>query len=189
MRPIIASWLLRGSSSLWRFAVPASFDELLAMCKETAFKLEFRDQYMTGDPGYIAWQTGDLDRAETEYAGWTALARDAVQRGVQMMRARIVSEPVSEYIVFEHAVTSQVNVAAGELIRWVPRQRTSGIALPGNDVWIFDDKILQFCLFAGDGRFVGNEISTDPDVVRMCSSAYQAAWERGIDHDQYRVTT
>lgn len=100
--------------------MPESFDELLAKRNRTALKLEFRDQYMTGDPGYVAWQAGDLDRAVEEYAGWTALARDAVQRGIQMKRARIISEPVSEYITFEHAVTAQVNIAAGELIRWVP---------------------------------------------------------------------
>lgn len=168
--------------------MPESFDELLAKCNRTALKLEFRDQYMTGDPGYVAWQAGDLHRAVEEYAGWTATARGAVQRGIQMKRARVVSEPVSEYIAFEHAVTSRVNVAAGELIRWVPRLQVSDIALPGNDVWIFDESVLQFCFFAGDGRFMGNEVSTDPEVVKLCASAFDAAWERGIDHDQYSVT-
>jgi hypothetical protein len=168
--------------------VPESFDELLAKCTRTALKLEFRDQYMTGDPGYVAWQAGDLDRAVEEYAGWTALARSAVQGGTQMKRARIVSEPVSEYITYEYAVTSRVNAAAGELIRWVPRQRVSDLALPGNDVWIFDDSVLQFCFFAGDGRFMGNDVSTDPEVVKLCVSAFEAAWERGVDHDQYSIT-
>lgn len=167
--------------------MPESFDELLANCTRTALKLEFRDQYMTDDPGYIAWQAGDLDRAVQEYAGWTAIARDAVHRGIQMKRARIVSEPVSAYITFEHAVTSRVNAAAGELIRWVPRQGVSDVALPGNDVWIFDESVLQFCFFAGDGRFMGNEVSTDAELVKLCLSAFEAVWERGIDHDQYRV--
>jgi hypothetical protein len=168
--------------------VPESFDELLANCTRTAFKLELRDQYMTGDPGYVAWQAGDLDRTVELYAGWTALARDAVQRGIQIKRARIVSEPVSEYISFEQAVTSRVNAAAGELIRWVPRQRVSDLALPGNDVWIFDDSVLQFCFFAGDGQFTGNDVSSDPEVVKLCVSAFEAAWERGVDHDQYSLT-
>ncbi|MEV8376187.1 DUF6879 family protein [Kribbella sp. NPDC056861] len=167
--------------------MPESFDELLARCTRSALKLEFRDQYMTGDPGYVAWQSGDVDQAVTEYAGWTATARDAVERGIQMKRVRIVSEPVSEYIAFEHAMTAQVNGAAGEQIRWVPRHRVSDLAVPGNDVWIFDDSVLQFCLFAGDGRFVGNEVSTDSEVLKLCISAFEAAWQRGIDHDQYDV--
>lgn len=66
--------------------MPESFDELLATCTRTALKLEFRDQYMTDDPGYVAWQAGDLDQAVAEYADWTALARGTVERGIQMKR-------------------------------------------------------------------------------------------------------
>ena len=95
---------------------------------------------------------------------------------------------MSDYTAFEHAVTSGVNIVAGEAVRWVPRPRVSAVALPGNDVWIFDEATLQFCLFAGDGRFVGNEVSTDAEAVKLCLSAFEAAWERGIDHVQYSVT-
>ncbi|MEU4286882.1 DUF6879 family protein [Kribbella sp. NPDC026596] len=165
-----------------------SFDELLAGSSRTALKLEFRDQYMTEDPAYAAWQAGDVDQAVREYAGWTETASTATARGVELKRVRVVSEPVSDYIAFEHAVTSRVNVIAGEAIRWVPRPRVSAVALPGNDVWIFDEATVQFCLFAGDGRFVGNEVSTDPDVVKLCRSAFEASWERGIDHVDYSVT-
>ncbi|WP_433015862.1 DUF6879 family protein [Kribbella sp. CA-294648] len=165
-----------------------SFDELLASCTRTALKLEFRDQYMTDDPAYVAWQAGDVDRAIREYASWTEIAGSTAARGVEIKRVRVVSEPVSDYIAFEHAVTSRVNIVAGEAIRWVPRSRVSAIAVPGNDVWIFDEATLQFCLFAGNGRFIGNEVSTDPDAVKLCLSAFEAAWERGIDHEHYSTT-
>jgi hypothetical protein len=165
-----------------------SFDELLASSTRTVLKLEFRDQYMLDDPAFTAWQAGDLDQAVREYAGWTEIASSATARGVELKRVRVISEPVSEYIAFEHAVTSWVNVVAGEQIRWVPRPRVSAIALPGNDVWVFDETTLQFGLFAGDGRFVRNEVSTDPDAVKLCLSAFEAAWERGIDHEHYSVT-
>lgn len=167
--------------------MPESFDELLASCARTALKLEFRDQYMTTDPGFAAWRAGQLDQAVREYAGWTETARRATERGVQLKRARVVSEPVSDYIAFEHTVTTRVNIAAGEEIRWVPRRRVSTLALPGNDVWVFDDNTLQFCLFSGDGSFVANEVNRDPEVVKLCSSAFEAVWERGIDHDLYTL--
>lgn len=165
-----------------------SFAELLASCTRTALKLEFRDQYMADDPGYIAWQAGDIDQAVREYAGWTETARSATARGVEMKRVRVIGEPVSDYIAFEHAVTARANVAAGEQIRWVPRPRVSAVALPGNDVWIIDEATLQFIFFAGDGRFVGNEVSTDPDVVKLCLQAFEASWDRGVDHDDYSIT-
>lgn len=168
--------------------MPESFAELLASCTRTALKLEFRDQYMLDDPAYAAWQAGDVDQAVREYAGWTETARSATARGVEMKRVRVISEPVSEYIAFEHAVTAQVNIAAGEQIRWVPRQRVSTLALPGNDVWIFDGSTLQFIFFAGDGHFVGNEVSTDPEGVKLCNTAFEAAWECGVDHNDYNPT-
>ena len=162
-----------------------SFADLLASSTQAALKLEFRDQYMTDDPAYLAWRAGNVEQAVREYAGWTETAGAATARGVEIKRVRIVSEPMSDYIAFEHAVTSGVNIVAGEAVRWVPRPRVSAVAMPGNDVWIFDEATLQFCLFAGDGRFVGNEVSTDPEAVKLCLSAFEAAWQRGIDHEHY----
>ncbi|MEV0291141.1 DUF6879 family protein [Kribbella sp. NPDC050820] len=162
-----------------------SFADLLAASTRTVLKLEFRDQYMTDDPAYLAWRAGNVDQAVSEYAGWTETASSATARGIEIKRVRIVSEPMSDYIAFEHAVTSDVNIAAGEVIRWVPRHRVSAVALPGNDVWIFDEATLQFCLFAGDGRFVGNEVRSDAEAVKLCLSAFEAAWELGIDHEHY----
>ncbi|MCF6469688.1 hypothetical protein FAF44_15005 [Nonomuraea sp. MG754425] len=165
----------------------ADFSELLATCERTAFKLEMRDQYMTGDPGYLAWEAGDVDEAVRRYSGWTATAQAAVARGVAMHRVRIVSEPVSTYISFEHAVTPGVNLSAGEVIRWLPRSSASDLALPGNDVWIFDDKLVQFCHFAGDGAWVSNDETDDVGTVKLCAAAFAAAWERATDHLEYRI--
>lgn len=163
------------------------FGELLAKCERTAFKLEFRDQYMTGDPGYLAWEAGDLAEAVRLYSGWTTTARTAIERGVDMRRVRVVSEPASTYITFEHAVTPGVNLAAGEAIRWLPRRLASDLALPGNDVWVFDDRVVQFCHFAGDGAWVSNDESDDPATVKLCSSAFVAAWDRATDHEGYQI--
>jgi hypothetical protein len=168
--------------------VGRTFADLLDDCHRTAFKLEFRDCYMTEDPGYKAWEAGDLDGAIAAYREHSDRMRAAVDRGVAIHRVRIVSVPVSHYIRFEHAVTDAVNVAAGELIRWLPRQRTSDLALPGNDAWIFDDQVVQFGHFAGDGSFVANEITEAPEVVKLCSTAFAAAWPRAIDHADFSLT-
>ncbi|SDH09076.1 hypothetical protein SAMN05421505_11188 [Sinosporangium album] len=165
----------------------ADFSELLASCERTAFKLEMRDQYMTADPGYLAWEAGDLAEAARLYADWTNIAKTAVERGVLMRRVRIISEPVSTYISFEHAVTPTVNLAAGEAIKWLPRRAVSDLALPGNDVWIFDDRMVQFCHFAGDGTWVSNDESEDPATVKLCATAFASAWDRAVDHSEYRI--
>ena len=114
--------------------------------------------------------------------------REAVGRGVVMRRARIVSEPVTDYIRWEHAATS-LNVDAGELVRWLPRRRAVDIALPGADFWLFDDRLVQFNIFTGDGDWADppKEFSEDPAVVKLCSDAFEAVWERAVDHEKYTV--
>lgn len=164
-----------------------TFEELLSACGRTALKLELRDVYMTDDPGYLAWLSGDIDAAVGSYANWTRTARSAVTRGVSMRRVRVISMPVTPCISFEHAITDQVNIAAGEVVRWLPRRLASTLFLPGNDVWVFDDRVVQFYYFAGDGSYLGDEVSDMPSVVRQCGAAFLSAWERGIDHYEFTL--
>ena len=160
----------------------------MSTCTRTALKIELRDVYMTDDPGYLAWLSGDVDGAVASYANWTRTARAAVSRGVSMRRVRVVSTPVNRYILFEHAITDQVNIAAGEVVRWLPRRLTSSLCLPGNDVWVFDDRVAQFYHFDGDGAYLGDEVTDTPAVVHRCADAFLTAWEQGIDHYAFTST-
>ena len=58
--------------------------------------------------------------------------------------------------------------------------------LPGNDFWIFDNRIVMFQLFAGDGAFVDATLTEDPEVVARCVDAFEAIWSRATPHDEYR---
>jgi hypothetical protein len=133
-----------------------------------------------------AGQWGPREDAESK-AGWLALMRATAARGVNLRRARVVSEPVSEYIRFEYEGTPQ-NIEAGEQVRWLPRTRASGLALPGNDFWIFDSATVLFNHFTGDGGWLGNELTTDPGVAALCANAFEAVWELGIPHSEYKLS-
>lgn len=98
-----------------------------------------------------------------------------------------MSEPVSEYIRYEFDLTD-INIASGEEVRWLPRRRATGIALPGNDFWLFDSRVVLVNHFDGVGDPVGKELTTDPDVVKLCASAFEAVWAQGIPHADYRPT-
>ncbi|HEX9540879.1 MAG TPA: hypothetical protein VGA04_22170 [Streptosporangiaceae bacterium] len=113
------------------------------------------------------------------------LAIDPV-RGVEFRRARVVSEPLADFIRFEYDITEGLNIAAGEQVRWLPRRRASDLCLPGNDFWVFDDRLVRFGYFAGDGEFLEHELSDDPAIVKMCASAFETVWERAISHAEYR---
>lgn len=164
---------------------------MLKQATKTAVHLEMRDSYgIAGEVAEFAefQRSGavDDDPDSDGWSGWVSQVRDALSRGVVVRRARIVSEPVTDYIRYEHALTV-VNLAAGELVRWLPRRRASDIALPGNDFWLFDDRTVRFNHFTGDGASGGPEVSEDPAVAKLCSSAFEAVWSRAIPHEQYTV--
>jgi hypothetical protein len=166
-----------------------SFADLLAACRSSAVHMETRDVYGVADEDedFAAWKAGLRHTPETRDQWWNAFHEEvfqAVARGVSVRRARVVSEPVTEYIRYEHASTFQ-NVLAGEDVRWLPRRLASDLLIPGNDFWVFDDTLIRFGLFSGDGAFVGHTLCDDPHVVKNASGAFESVWERAIPHEQF----
>ncbi|NEA54377.1 hypothetical protein G3I60_09475 [Streptomyces sp. SID13666] len=171
---------------------PPTFEELLASARHSAVHLEMRDGYMTSDPAYIAWQNGvrsaDQDN-DPEFRDWLTWVREATDRGVVIRRARVFSVPESDYIKFEHHV-SDANVKAGEQIRWLPRRQATDIAFPGNDFWVFDNELVLVLHFTGDGESPEDwmELTTDPTILSLCESSFEAVWQRATPHEEYRIT-
>ncbi|MCX2967839.1 MULTISPECIES: DUF6879 family protein [Streptomyces] len=165
------------------------FAELLGACTRTAVHLETRDGYAipSEDEEFRAWRAGDDPRDRPREEWWGAFhdaVVDAVHRGVTVRRARVVSEPLSEYILHEYACTYR-NVEAGEDVRWLPRSQASDLLLPGNDLWIFDDRLIRYGMFSGNGELVGQSLEDDPDVVARHAAAFDAVWERAVPHANY----
>ncbi|MFC5723918.1 DUF6879 family protein [Streptomyces gamaensis] len=75
------------------------------------------------------------------------------------------------------------NVAVSERVRWLPRRRASDIALPGNEYWLFDDHLVRFNHFTGDGADAGFECTEDQTVIELCANDFEAVWERSIPHE------
>ncbi|MFF1418295.1 DUF6879 family protein [Streptomyces sp. NPDC058280] len=172
-------------------SVPTTFADLLAGCQRSAVHLEMRDAYAVDyEAGPFAeWRAGfrhDPAARASWWRPWLDLVAETAGRGVVMRRARIVSEPVSEYIRYEHSGTF-TNVAAGEQVRWLSRRRASDLALPGNDFWLFDGQLVQWNHFAGDGSSQGPEVTGDPAAVKLCGEAFEAVWDRAVPHDQYKI--
>lgn len=163
-----------------------TFEELFAACHHDAVHLEMRDEYTPDDPIYQDWRNGvTIDPAE-RFGNWLNLMKKTTGRGVRIRRARVVSEPITEYIRYEYDVTTGLNIAGGEQVRWLPRRRASAIALPGNDFWVFDNTLVRLNHFAGNGEYLDGEITEDPATVKLCNEAFEAVWAHGIDHLDYR---
>ncbi|MEU8923132.1 DUF6879 family protein [Kitasatospora sp. NPDC048545] len=169
----------------------SSFADLIRSAQHSAVHLEMRDWYAVENEtdGFTAWRQGkrlDPENRDSWWRPWLDLVQEVTRKGVAIRRARVVSEPVSEYIRFEHSGTF-TNIAAGEEIRWLPRRGASGIALPGNDCWIFDGRVVQFNVFDGDGRWVHTDQTDEPAVVALCVSAFEAVWDAGVPHQKFTL--
>jgi hypothetical protein len=147
--------------------------------------LETRDAYTPDDSRFIGWLAGKPLPVPAN-PEWSALVRAHTARGVQFRRARVVSEPLADYIKFEYAITSEVNVSAGELVRWLPRQSAPGLLVPLCDFWLLDSRVVRFGYFAGNGDFLGDDVTDDHAVARTCAEAFEAVWERAVPHEFYR---
>lgn len=163
--------------------------EALAGAQRSAVHLEMRDAYTLDDPGFIAWREGqrlDLADRASWWGPWHDHVRDATARGVTVRRARIVSEPVTDYVRYEHDLTP-ANLAAGEDVRWLPRRHTTDLALPGADFWVFDDELVLFHHFGGNGALAGDgrEYVDDPARAKVAAEAFEAVWRRAIPHAEY----
>jgi hypothetical protein len=166
----------------------SSFETLFARCTTSAVHLEMRDDYTPDDPVFIDWKAGAAIDPKERWREWHDLMSATTARGIHVRRARIVSEPVTAFIRYEYDLTEGLNLAAGEEVRWLPRRQASDIALPGNDFWIFDDRLIQFNYFSGRGDWLEVEEVSDPSTVKLCSAAFEAVWQRAIPHQEYRIT-
>lgn len=163
------------------------FPVLLRACNSSAVHLEMRDAYTPTDPWFQAWLTKDQDEFEHRLTRpWLDLIREVTGRGVHVRRARVISEPVTDYIKFEYA-TAGSNVSAGEQVRWLPRHLATGLLLPANDCWVFDGRRAQFNYFSGPGEFLDTRLSDDPAIAKQCAAAFEAVWERAIPHAEYQL--
>jgi hypothetical protein len=164
---------------------PVELVDMFPGARHSAVHLEMRDVYDTEHPGFQDWLAGGSGRYDR--SGWLNLVAETVGRGVRMRRVRVVSEPVSDYIRWEHMLTDE-NEEAGEEIRWPPRRQAFDLMLPGSDFWMFDGRVVAFNFCAGDGTDTEDETFTnDPDTVLRCIAAFEQARERDAPHKDYQL--
>ncbi|WP_031085174.1 DUF6879 family protein [Streptomyces sp. NRRL WC-3549] len=168
------------------------FAEILAQCATSAVHLETRDAYAVDeeDQELKAWRAGQLADVTDRAAWWGPFhdsVADAVGRGVTVRRARVISTPATEYIRFEHACTRR-NLAAGEDVRWLPRDRALGLLLPAHDFWLFDGRLVRWHHFAGDGSHLRDELDDRQDVAEQTAAAFRGVWDRAVPHPEFTIT-
>lgn len=169
---------------------PASEEDLESLCraiKKSFVHLETRDAYgtETEQPHMAKWRRGEPD--DLAWCGdWFEMLRGHRAAGRTCRRARVVSEPVSEY---QRWILSHVEafVEAGEDVAYVPRPRLANVLLPGSgDFYLFDDELVLFLHYAGGGLNVSFETTDDPQIVGTCRETFETVWDLAVPFRDYR---
>lgn len=153
----------------------------------SAIHLETRDSYQPDDPDWLDWRDGHhFDPAE-RWNEWFTMMSETTVRGVEVRRARLVSEPVTDYIRYEYDVTEPFNIASGEQIRWLPRRNAVGMMVPAVDFWIFDRTVVVINHFDGCGGNLVHEQLDDEALAARYSLAFEEIWDRATPHAEYVI--
>ncbi len=150
-----------------------------------AFHLELRDDYRVEDEEvpFHKWLKGEPDDYGWRIE-WLSFIREVTTRGASVERARVVTEPHTDYVRWELALDPQ-NIAAGEDIRYLPRCRAESIILPAEDCWLFDDDRLVLSLFKPEGGSGGFSREYDPDLIRQYRVVCDQVWSRAVPYAEY----
>ena len=166
-----------------------TFPEFQDMLRSSvrAFHLELRDDYRVEgeEVPFEKWLKGEFDDFEWR-SGWLSFMKEVTGSGVRVERARVVTEPHTDYIRWELALDPQ-NIEVGEDIRYLPRHDAADIVLPDEDCWLFDDDRLVLSLFKSDGGSGGFAQMFDSGLVAQYRAVCDQVWSRAVRHAEYVV--
>lgn len=164
-----------------------TFEEFQGMLRTSkrAFHLELRDHYHVEaeEVPFGKWLKDEPDDFEWR-SEWLSFIKEATARGVTVQRARVVTQPHTDYVRWELALDPQ-NIAVGEDIRYLPRHRADDIVFPAEDCWFFDDDRLVLSLFKPEGGSGGFALAYDPDLIRKYRVACDQVWARAVPYAEY----
>lgn len=109
---------------------------------------------------------------------------EAARDGRRFTRVRVVSLPLSDYNRWSY-VLAEHNIAAGEDIRYLARDRAQELRLPNHDYWLFDSRTLLRLRFDDDDRFVGGDIIEDSAEIVRHNYWRDAAWHHALRRDDF----
>lgn len=131
-----------------------------------AWRLEVLDDYSgtDGDDELREFQrTGRIAPRPPENP-WRRIVENARERGAEIGRTRLVGHPITPYTEYELAAYED-NVAIGEDVRILDRQRLDSSWDAAPDVWLFDDRLAFRMVYGERGTWRGvEEIAPAPFV-------------------------
>lgn len=162
------------------------FARLFATIRRSAWRWECQKTYRgAGEASAIQlWKSGQPD-ALTWLAPWLHLITEAVAAGKTFARVRVYSEPPTEYLRWQSAVTTPRNIEAGEDIRVLTEDQARQLGLPDWDFWLFDETEVLLLHFGDGNALTDATLTDDRDTVSRCRAARDLAVRHSLPFGDY----
>ncbi|GAA3488773.1 hypothetical protein GCM10018987_28560 [Streptomyces cremeus] len=147
----------------------AAFRRLFETFAHTAWRLETRRGYASDrqDPDFQTFLDTGTTACDPDDP-WFVNIKAQTEAGKTVGRVRIADNPptTGQLFLLDYA---RHNAAVGEDIRYLWREDAERVALPAEDFWIFDSRLVALLRFDDEDNLLHIELITEPaQVVRYC---------------------
>ena len=152
--------------------------------EHTAWRLETRRAYAADQrsEAYQRFLRGEERQADPGNP-WSVMVREATAQGRRIERVRVLDDPLSENQ--RYSLTSvKENLAAGEDIRYLRRDRAQVHGLPDDDFWLFDSRLIARFRWDEAGWATHLDFTDSPEQVLLGCQARDAAWHYAIRYEE-----
>ncbi|MEV5391913.1 DUF6879 family protein [Nocardia farcinica] len=163
------------------------FDRVLDQAQRRAFHLETRDDYLTASESQslAAWLADESsDPGGDWFTPWTQQVQRMTARGVAVQRARIVTEPHTDYTRYLLALARH-NIGAGEDVRYLPRADATPADSAAEDMWLLDDATVVYSVFDDQDHWIGGVATDNAGLVQHAIAIRDRVWRAAIPYRDY----
>ncbi|OQQ16155.1 hypothetical protein B0675_02405 [Streptomyces sp. M41(2017)] len=162
------------------------FDQLFTQFKHTAWRLESRRRYASDEltPTYAAFYRGEPVNWEGVDAEWCEERRQQTALGKRFERVRIMDQPPTpgQLYLLDNA---RRNSYVGEVISNLSRADAERLALPVEDFWLFDSRLVARLNFDDDDQLLNVELITEPAEVLRYAQARDGAMHHAVPYEEF----
>ncbi|MEU3227264.1 DUF6879 family protein [Streptomyces sp. NPDC006976] len=184
-RELLVNWGPKAVERVPELVDRAAFRGLFETFMHTAWRLETRRGYASDreDPdfqAFLASGSSPCDPGES----WFVNIRAQTEAGKKVGRVRVADNPptIEQLFLLDYA---RHNAAVGEDIRYLWRKDADRAALPADDFWIFDSRLVAVLHFDDADNITDIELITEPaEVVRYCV-VRDAAVHHAVSRDEF----
>ncbi|MFF3174737.1 DUF6879 family protein [Streptomyces sp. NPDC057900] len=186
-RELLVNWGPKEMERVPELVDRETFRRLFVTFKHTAWRLETRRGYASDrqDPDFQAFlATGSSPCDPNE--PWFINIRAQTDSGKRVERVRIADNPptTGQLFLLDYA---RHNAMAGEDIRYLWREDADRAALPAEDFWIFDSRIVAVLHFDDEDDMLDIELITEPAEVTRYAVVRDTAMHHAVRYDQFAV--